>query len=94
MFQVLFGKKMTDEEKKRKLKNKINKLVTNNIKEKLWNKYYNNEYDVYCYYCKRVKINPFNCYWIHLSIDNTDIEDNIVPVCENCDIINDNTFFI
>ena len=94
MFQVLFGKKMTDEEKKRKLKNKINKLVTNNIKEKLWNKYYNNKYDVYCYYCKRAKINPFSCYWIHLSIDNPDIEDNIVPVCENCDIINDNTFFI
>ena len=97
MLQLLMGKKMTDDQKKRNLKIKLNRLITNDIKVKLWIKYYHNEFNVYCYQCKRRNINPYQCYWIHQNLmicEKNDIENKIIPVCKFCDLINDQSILI
>jgi len=94
MLQLLFGKKLTDEQKKRNLKIKLNRLVTNDIKIKLWGKYYDNSFNVYCCQCKRRIINPYNCYWIHHNIMIHNVEENVIPVCEYCDLLNDRSIVI
>tara|TARA_B100001094_G_C18155675_1_gene786299 strand:- start:1670 stop:1954 length:285 start_codon:yes stop_codon:yes gene_type:complete len=94
MFRNLFGEKIDDHKKKKNLKNKLNKLLTNEIKEKLWIKYYEDNFNVSCYYCKRRNINPFSCYWVQLNHMDHQIEDNMIPVCEYCDIIDDSTILI
>ena len=90
---MIFGKKYTYEEKKNNIKEKINKLLTDDIKYKIWNHHYNytNEFHVYCCECKRRKTNPFECKWMFIN-ENIINEENIKPVCEYCDILNDNKY--
>ena len=94
MLQLLIGKKMTDSQRKRNLKIKLNSLITSDIKVNLWKKYYNNEFDVICYQCKRRMINPYQCYWIHKNIMNHNIEEHVIPVCQFCNLLNDKSIFI
>ena len=78
MFSMIFGKKYTYEEKKNNIKEKINKLLTDDIKYKIWNHHYNytNEFHVYCCECKRRKTNPFECKWMFIN-ENIINEENI-----------------
>jgi len=94
MLQLLIGKKLTDDQRKRNLKIKLNRLVTTDIKIKLWLKYYDNNFNSLCYQCKRREINPYKCYWIHKNYMNNNIEENVIPVCEFCDILNDQILII
>ena len=94
MMYRLFGKKMNDDQRKINLKIKLNQLVTSDIKCNLWLKYYNDNFKVYCYQCKRREIDPFQCYWIHLNFMDHNMENNVIPVCKTCNVINDRTIFI
>lgn len=86
MYQMLFGKKMTS---KQRLKMRLNKLLTNERKEKLWIRNYGEEFYPHCDSCKKYKISPYNCQWAHYNQSERSIEFNemnIKPICEICDI--------
>ena len=83
---MMFGKKLSSYEK---LQQTLDKLLTNQLKEKLWIQTYGNIFDPYCISCKRNKINPYICQWSHINVIDHTIElheNNIQPICRICDL--------